>query len=151
MATRWTIRGLAATVTAVAVASTVTALGTAGTACACSCAPPRAMPNPVVIEGVVQSAREVLRDRDRWADGLVYTVGVTRILGDTGAPAPRTVTVGVPARLGASCGLNYRNGAKVQLLVTKGRTGEAAWSTDLCTNLGISQVDLSRLRVSVPA
>ncbi|WP_336670942.1 hypothetical protein [Tsukamurella sp. USMM236] len=151
MGMRWTVRALAATTAAVACASTVTALGTAGTACACSCAPPRVMPNPVVIEGVVRSGREVPRDREQWADGLVYTVAVTRILGNTGAPAPRTVTVGVPARLGASCGLNYRDGAKVRLLVTKSRTGAASWSTDLCTNLAVSKVDVARLPVAVPA
>ncbi|BDH59314.1 hypothetical protein [Tsukamurella sp. PLM1] len=143
--------GFAAAATAVVVAGSATALGTAGTACACSCAPPRAMPNPVVIEGTVRSGREVPRAVDRWADGLVYTIAVTRVYGDTGARAPRTVTVGVPARLGASCGLNYRDGAKVRLLVNKSRTGVAQWSTDLCTNLGISKVDLARLPVSVPA
>lgn len=134
-----------------ATASVATALGSAGTACACSCAPPRAMPNPVVIEGVVQAGRAVPQPRDRWADGLVYRIAVTKVYGNTGAPAARTVTVGVPNRQSASCGLSYRDGAKVRLLVSKSRTGAAQWSTDLCTNLGISKVDVARLPVSVPS
>lgn len=147
----WVMRSGATVATVAAVASVATALGSAGTACACSCAPPRANPNPVVLEGMVQSARSVRQSDREWADGLVYTIRVTRIYGSTGTPAPRTVTLGVPDRSSAACGLSYRNGERVRLLVTKGRTGAAQWSTDLCTSLGISTVDVNRLPVSVPA
>ncbi|TWS24282.1 hypothetical protein FK268_11815 [Tsukamurella sputi] len=130
MVGRWTVRGLAAILTALSVVLGigVVAPGSNGVASACSCASLAVPKDLVVIHGVVE--KQLVGDRE-----VDLQVRVTSMFGAT----PERVTV-IRAESGrySSCGDDYADGQEVRVVV---RPGGPRWVHPICANAVFSRAD----------